>query len=147
MSGPGPQRFSLAFLFSQHLPELLIAMKKEIILWAQPAHLSPLLQGTRIPTIRSNYTPPPAMNRALSCKAHANSSSLYPGPTSHSYFTFETHLRSFSHSAKECSSLLEASGTFSQYFYYTIVWLFVFYELFGSSSHVFLMNSESKVAF
>lgn len=87
------------------------------------------------------------MNHALSCKAHANSSSSYPGPTSQSYFTFETHLSSFSHFAKEWYSLLEASGTFSEYFYYTIVWLFVFYELFGSSSHVFLMNSESKVAF
>ena len=30
-----------------------------ITFWAQPAHLSLLLQGIRIPTTRSNYSPPP----------------------------------------------------------------------------------------
>lgn len=34
---------------------------------AQPAHPWPLPQGTHIPTIRSNYSPPPAMSHALSC--------------------------------------------------------------------------------
>lgn len=47
------------------------AMEKGITLWAQPPRLLPLLQGTHIPTIRSNYSPPPTASHALSCEACA----------------------------------------------------------------------------
>ena len=110
VSGPGPGRFSLAPLFSHHLPEPLTAMEKGITLWAQPAHPLPLPRGTHVPTIRSNYSPPPAISHALPCVVQVISSAITPWP----YLTLVGHVQNPSRLLlTPLQTLLEASSTFS----------------------------------